>query len=248
LHVPTLPVTPVEIGVALGLVIIGSILQGSVGFGLAVVAAPILMLINPVFIPGPLLFATVLLVLLIALRDRREVIASDVGLGIFGRMLGTLPAAYAISTLPVPAYELLFAGLVMFVVIISSSGWHITATKLNVIIAAMISGFSGTVGSIGGPPMALVYQHERGPRIRGTISTIFTFGTMISVAGLWWAGRFGEVEFFLGLLMMPAVALGFAISRYTACRIDRAHTRPAVLAIAGLSAIVIMLRALSAYF
>jgi hypothetical protein len=61
--------------------------------------------------------------------------------------------------------------------------------------------------------MALVCQHESGPRIRGTLSAIFTIGTTISVAGLWWVGRFGAVELLLGLALMPAVLLGFVLSR-----------------------------------
>jgi hypothetical protein len=92
--------------------------------------------------------------------------------------------------------------------------------------------------------MALVYQHEKGPRARGTMSAIFIVGTIISVTGLWWAGKFGVVELVLGLLLMPAVVAGFAISRYTAAWLDARHTRPAILAVSALSALVILGRAL----
>ncbi len=74
--------------------------------------------------------------------------------------------------------------------------------------------------------MALVYQHERGPSVRGTMSSIFVAGTIIAIAGLWWAGRFGLVELALGAILTPAVMLGFAISRYTAVWLDRRHIRP----------------------
>jgi uncharacterized protein len=245
---PTLPVTPTELAVAIGLAIVGSVIQGSIGFGLAVVSAPILLLVNPVFVPGPMLLAAMLLVMLMALRDRRDVIARDIGLATMGRVLGTIPAAYAIAAMPVSTYELLFAALVMLAVVLSALGWHIRRTPANVILAGVLSGFSGTVASIGGPPMALVYQNETGPRIRGTLSVIFTIGTVISVAGLWWAGRFGLVELALGLLLMPAVLLGFALSRFTTGRVDRAHTRPAILFISALSALIIILRALAAHW
>ena len=97
---------------------------------------------------------------------------------------------------------------------------------------------------MGGPAMALVYQHETGPKIRGTLSAIFTIGTAISVLGLWWAGRFGSTELQLALLLMPAVFVGFFLSRYTVGKLDKAHTRPAVLAISALAALAIVLRAL----
>ncbi len=241
---PTLPVTPAEIALAIVLAMLGSIVQGSIGFGLAVVAAPLLMIINPVFVPGPMLLAASLLVGLIAYRDRRAAIRRDVALGIVGRVLGTLPAAYALSVMPAQYYSLLFAALVLLAVGLSLSGWHIPPTPRNVVAAGTLSGFVGTVASLGGAPMALVYQKEEGPRVRGTMSAIFIVGTVASVIGLWFAGKFGPVELVLGLLMMPGIALGFALSRYTSRWIDRAYFRPAVLVVSAASGVAILVRAL----
>jgi uncharacterized membrane protein YfcA len=243
--VPTLPVTPVELAIAMVLVTAGSLVQGSVGFGMAVVAAPILLLVNPVFVPGPMLLAAVFLVMLMALRNRRDVIVGDVAVATAGRILGTAPAALAIRALEPSIFELLFAVLVIAVVLLSVKGIYLRRTPRNVFAAAALSGFIGTMSSMGGPAMALVYQHESGPKIRGTLSAIFTIGTAISVLGLWLAGRFGAVELQLALLLMPAVLAGFLLSRYTVGRMDKAHTRPAVLAISALSALAILLRALA---
>jgi len=242
--VPTLPVTPAELAIAMVLVAAGSVVQGSIGFGMAVVAAPILLLINPVFVPGPMLLAAVFLVLLMALRNRRDVIVGDVAVATVGRILGTAPAAMAIRALEPSIFELLFAVLVVAVVLLSLKGIHLRRTPRNVFAAAALSGFIGTMSSMGGPAMALVYQHETGPKIRGTLSAIFTIGTAISVLGLWWAGRFGSTELQLALLLMPAVFVGFFLSRYTVGKLDKAHTRPAVLAISALAALAIVLRAL----
>ncbi len=240
---PTLPVPPAEIALALFLAAIGATLQGSVGFGLAVVSAPILLLLHPAWVPGPMLLAALLLVVLIAHRDRAHILRGDVALGTLGRLMGTLPAAYALRMLPATVYDLIFAAIVLFGVLLSVSGWHITRTPLNVVFAGTLSGIAGTISSIGGPPIALVYQHEKGPRVRSTMSAIFTVGTFISIGGLWWAGRFGMVELCLGLLLMPAVLVGFAFSRRTALWLDGRQIRPAILAIAALSAILILARA-----
>ncbi|HEX2473474.1 MAG TPA: sulfite exporter TauE/SafE family protein [Lacipirellulaceae bacterium] len=241
---PSLPVTPAELAIAMVLAAAGSVVQGSIGFGMAVVAAPILLLVNPVFVPGPMLLAAVFLVLLMALRDRRDVILGDVAVATVGRVLGTVPAALAVRALEPSVFELLFAVLVIAVVLLSVKGLYLRRTPRNVFAAATLSGFIGTMSSMGGPAMALVYQHETGPKIRGTLSAIFTIGTAISVLGLWWAGRFGAVELQLALLLMPAVFVGFLLSRYTAGRLDKAHTRPAVLAISALAALAIVLRVL----
>jgi len=240
---PTLPVSPAEIAIALLLAAIGATLQGSIGFGLAVVAAPILLLLDPVWVPGPMLFAALTLVVLIAHRDRVHILGSDVALGTFGRFLGTVPAAYAIRMLPGTVYDLIFAAIVLTGVLLSTSGWHIARTPLNILAAGTLSGIAGTISSIGGPPLALVYQREKGPNVRSTMSAIFTVGTMISIAGLWWAGRFGLIELCLGLILMPAVLIGFAVSRHTALWLDRRHIRPAILAVSAASALLILARA-----
>jgi hypothetical protein len=201
------------------------------------------LLIDPRFVPGPMLLAAVFLVILIALRERRDVIGRDVALATLGRVLGTVPAAYAVSTLPMNLYQVVFAALVLLAVGLSVLGWQLRPTPINVVGASILSGFIGTMSSAGGPPLAMVYQHETGPTIRGTLSAIFTIGTTISLAALWCVGRFGPVELMLGLVLLPGVLVGFVLSRYTARRLDRAHTRPAVLAASVLAALAVALRA-----
>jgi uncharacterized membrane protein YfcA len=244
--VPPLPVNPAQLSVALALVAIGATIQGSIGIGLAVIAAPILLIVSPEFVPGPMLIAAMLLTLLMAHRERNHTAWDEVAVGTGGRIIGMLPAAYALGRVPATShtYDLLFAVLVLLAVLLSVSGWHIPLTLRNVFLSAIGSGFVSTVSAIGGPPMALVYQNEAGPRIRSTLSAIFTIGTVISAAGLWWAGRFGASELLLGVLLLPGVLVGFALSRYTAARLEQAHIRPAVLAISALAAVVIAVRAL----
>jgi uncharacterized membrane protein YfcA len=243
--VPTLPVTPVQIAVALGLTVIGCAIQGSVGIGYAVIVAPLLLLFAPAFVPGPIVVSALLLVMLIASRDRHAVIVRDIKYATVGRALGTIPAAYMLATLPRSVYELVFGALVMLGVVVSVGGLHIPATRKNVVLASILSGFMSAVSSIGGPPMALLYQHEEGPRIRATISAIFTIGGFITLAGLWWAGKFSVVELLLGVLLMPGVVVGFYLSKFTASRLDAAHARPALLIVSGLCAIVVIVRALA---
>jgi uncharacterized protein len=241
----TLPVTPVELAAGWGMVIMGSIIQGSIGFGLAAVVAPVLLLMNPIFLPGPMLFTAMLLNALIAYRDRRHTHWQEVTVGTGGRIIGMLPAALAIRFMSAQAYDLVFSLAVLAGVAISLAGWHFRLTLRNLFLTAIGSGFVSTVSAVGGPPMALVYQHEEAPKIRGTLNTIFTIGTPISLFGLWWAGRFGVAEFTLGILLMPAILIGFALSHYTAGRLDQRHTRPAVLFLSAATAIIVMIRALA---
>ncbi len=154
---PSLPVPPSELAIALVLAAIGATLQGSVGLGLAVVAAPILLLLNPLWVPGPMLFAALVLVAMIAYRDRAHIIVPDVALATTGRVLGTIPAAYLMNILPGEFYDLTFSSLVLMGVLMSVTGWHIARPPRNVVCSGIFSGVASTMSPVGGPPMALNY-------------------------------------------------------------------------------------------
>jgi uncharacterized protein len=243
---PPLPVPLAQLMVALGLVVIGSVIQGSIGFGLAAVVAPVLLLVNKIFLPGPMLVTSMLLTFLIAWRDREHTVWPEVAVGTSGRIIGMLPASLALRYMSGPSYELLFAAAVLAGVVISMGGWHVRLTLRNLFFTAIGSGFVSTVSAVGGPPMALVYQNEQAAKIRGTLNTVFTIGTPISLFGLWWAGWFGMPELLVGLLLMPGVVIGFALSRYTATRVEGRQTKPAILALAAATAIVVIIRSLRA--
>lgn len=240
----TAPLSPCQFFIAFVLAMVGSIIQGSIGFGMAALTAPILLLVNPIFVPGPIMLPGVLLVSLLAYRERKSVVMPEVVIGVLGYMLGAIPAVCAISKLPESSYQLLFATLVILGVGVSLAGWRFALTPHNLFGAAVFSGFAGTAAGIGGPFVALVYQYEKGPRIRGTMSTIFAIGTVVALVGLHWSGHFGIREILLGMWLIPGVILGFFVSQFTNPFIDKAHTRPAVLAISLMAAIAIFVRVL----
>jgi uncharacterized membrane protein YfcA len=245
LVVPTLPVTPFELVIALGLVTIGAIVQGSIGFGLVLVVAPVLMLVNRIFLPGPMIVSSMLLTTLIVHRDRQHIDWSDVSVCTSGRIAGMLPAALAVKFLTAQAYELMFSLAVLAGVLLSAVGWQVPLTMRNLFMTSVGSGFMSTVSAIGGPPLALVYQHEPAAKIRATLSAIFTLGSPISIVGLWWAGKFGMAEIVLGVVLCPAILVGFHLSRFTAGRLDPGHLRPAILGMSATTAVIVMVQALA---
>ncbi len=52
-------------------VAVGAAVQGSLGLGYPLIAAPFLILIDPLLVPGPVLINALVLVVLITIRDRR---------------------------------------------------------------------------------------------------------------------------------------------------------------------------------
>lgn len=227
---------------AFGIATIGAALQGSIGFGLGLIGVPLLVLINPVFIPGPLLLAALMLTLLISYREHHAIHVQGLKWAIPGRIAGAILGAALLTIVPQDSLSVLFGAMVLLAVAISIVGIDLPITPGNIFGAATFSGFMGTTSSIGGAPMALVYQREKGPRLRGTLSGIFVFGTIISLISLVFIGRFGLKEIQVALVMFPGVILGFFLSSRTAKILDRGFIRPAVLVASSISGIIVIIR------
>lgn len=220
----------------------GAVLQGSIGFGLGLMAAPLLVLVEPRLVPAPLLLASGVLTVLLTHRERHAIITDDLKWSLGGRVLGTLPALAVLTVVPGERLGLAFGALVLLGVGLSASGWHLPPSPRVLLGAGALSGFMATIAAIGGPPMALVYQRESGPRIRATLSAYFVVGVAISLAGLAWVGRFGLAETALAGALIPAILAGFWVSRHTARRLDRGSLRPAVLIVSAASAAAVIVK------
>ena len=220
---------------ATSIIAMGALLQGTVGFGLGLISAPLLLLIDPRLVPGPILCASGLLTLLLARRDWHGVQGADLRWALGGRVVGTFPAMAALAWLSNDLLDVLFGALVLFGVALTASGRHPRPGPRTLLGAGFLSGFMGTTTSIGGPPMALLYAGETGPRLRGTLSAFFVVGVALSVSALIVVGRFGFTELQLGASLFPGIVAGFLASRRPAAALDRGPLRPAVLAVATLA-------------
>lgn len=90
--------------------------------------------------------------------------------------------------------------------------------------------------------MALVYQKQKGSRIRGTLAAIFAVGTVISIVSLVIVSRFGWREIQAAIVLFPGILLGFFISRHLSRILDRRFIRTAILITSALSGIFAMLK------
>lgn len=225
-------------------VLIGATLQGSIGFGLGFVGAPLLMLISSTFIPAPLLCTAVVLTVLIAHREREGIGITEIKWAIVGRLLGVTAAAAVLASISTEGLALMLGVLILALVGLSVSGLHFRPTTVSLLVAGCVSGFGGTVASVGAPPMAIVYQHASGPKIRGTLSAFFVIGTIMSLAALLVVGRLGLSELLTGAKIMPGLLLGFAVSRRITPFVDRGYTRYAVLGFSAIGGLALVLREL----
>jgi uncharacterized membrane protein YfcA len=240
----TPPVDLTAFALASLVVAAGAALQGTIGFGLGVFAVPLLLLFVPALVPGPLLASSILLTVLLAHHDRAGIHWRDLAWALSGRSVGIVLAAGLIVTVSPRAMALWSGALVLFAVALSASGLHVQPAPRSLLAAGLLSGVLGTAVSIGGPPIALLYQHETGARLRGTLAAFFLIGVTLSLLGLRMARRFGLPELRLALYLVPGVLAGFLVSRRAGHLLDRGFTRPAILIVSALSSVLVILRAL----
>ena len=234
--------SPGEILTVVLTVLFGATLQGSIGFGMGLLASPILILIDPRFVPGPILLSTTVLTVLLVYRERTAIDFHGIQWAMVGRVFGTVLASAILLVVSADQLVLLIGVFILSAVGMSLSGFRFDPIRPVLVVAGMLSGLLGTVASVGGPPMALVYQHAEGARIRSTMSGFFLLGTILSLGALWYVGRFGVHEIQLTLVMLPSVLTGFVLSKWTAVYVDRGYVRPAVLSVAAGAGLLVIIR------
>jgi uncharacterized membrane protein YfcA len=234
--------SPLTIVAALAIITAASAIQAIVGMGLALIAVPLLALVEPGFIPGPMLLAGVTLSMAMAYRGRRNLHGKDLGWSLTGLGMGTLVGAVILSSLSGPSLPKVIGALVLTAVVISVSGVRVAPTRLAFLIAGSAAGVMGTMVGIHGPPIALVLQNAKPDTIRAMLGAFFAVAGVGSVAALAAVGLFGVRELALSAILVPGVAAGFFIAplfgRFVAGRVIRI----AILGISAVGGVMLILR------
>lgn len=235
-----MPVDLLELLLVFVIVTAGAMLQGSLGFGLGPLAVPLLLIIDPTFIPGPLLLVSIFLTFSVFRRERKNFHKESFSWAIFGRIIGSIIGAWLLVLIPAEGLNIFYGGLIILAVILSVSGWKLAMVPKNYVLAATLSGLMATAAAMGGPAMAMIYQHGSGPRLRSTLSAIFIIGSFISLGALLWVGKLGLPEIIRAGILLPGIVTGFYLSRFSMTILDKKYLRPAILTVSAISALVLV--------
>lgn len=216
----------------------GAVVQGSVGFGFALVVVPVLTFVRPDVLPATVLLLTLPLSVTMAVRERRAVEVVGLVYLLAGRLAGTFVGAGLLLLVPEEYLSVLFGGLVVVAVLTSSLAPEVSLSNRTKVAGGVASGIMGTAAGIGGPPLALIFQSRSGPEIRATLAAAFIFGTTISLLVLTLVGRLGREHLFLALELLPVLLLGLWAANYLASLLTGRWLRPAVLLFAAASGLV----------
>ncbi len=225
---------------ALLIVTTGIALQAIIGIGFGLVAAPLLYLLDPAYVPAPILITGFMLSLIIVLQQRQNLPWRRVMPAIIARLPGAWLGAWLLLVIPQATLSLLFGSAILLAVILSLRSFTLRVSPTSLAISGFISGAIGTATSVGGPPMALIYQHEPRHTARNEIAAFFLIGTPGSIVVLALQGGIDQYSLILSLKMLPGVFLGWALARLMERRLNMSSARTALLTVSSLSAVLVI--------
>ena len=225
--------------------VVGAAVQGLVGLGLGLVAAPVTVMLEPRLMPDLLLWLAMLMPVVSLLREREDIDWRGLGWSVAARVPGTVVGVYLVAIFSARALGVAVGLMVLLSLAVTAHAVVLPVNRITLTVAGFASGITGTATSIGGPPMAVLLQHRAPLQIRTTLAVYFLLGAGLSLVGLGVTGSLERSTFYLALLLVPCLVLGFVMSRVLHRRLRREHVRPAVLAVCAASAVVLLVRSVA---
>lgn len=229
---------------AMGAIFLGSFVQSAIGFGLAVVAAPLLFLISPEYIPAPIVMVALFNSFFNAYKYRNNIAIGGLKMAIYGRVPGSIAGGILLLYVSSSILSLWLGGMVLLAVLISLLPIRFEPTSNRMAIAGFFSGFMGTSSSIGGPPMALILQHQEASSLRGNLAAFFVFSSIISLVVQYFIGYLTWEHVRLTLPLLPMGWLGYVAAQVVVKYIAKDWIRIFTLLVCLTSGVTAIIRGL----
>ena len=222
-------------------VTVAAFVQGSSGLGFALIVAPVVGMLDPHLLPVFVLASMIPLNLYVAWRERASLDLRGAG-WIAGARLAATPGGLALLWL-IPDRSLgLFVGIAtVLAAVVSLAAPAFTPGRAAYVGAGAVTGLTETATGVGGPPLALVYQHRPPAELRSTVAACFLIGEVASLGLLFATGQGRPEDLGWAAALLPAIAAGAWLSRLVHHRLDARRMRLFVLVFALVSGLVLML-------
>jgi len=225
---------------AAGSLLAGCWLQTALGFGMAVVAAPIIVLIEPAWVPVSLTIAALFLSVLNSWNQKQDIQLRRMLVPFLTRLPGSALGLWLLLQMDSLLLQLSVAVVVLLAVLVSLAGKQFDYTAGRLGLAGFISGITGTTTSVGGPPMALVMQYGEPQVIRANLSIYFSYSCSISLLGYYFTDLLSPQLLFESLTFLPFCLLGFITGIKARPFVDGGHFRPILLGLCTITGLLVL--------
>lgn len=216
--------------------------QGTTGVGFALVVAPVMAFVAPNLLPVCLLALMVPLNVYVVWRERAALDRSGAGWITAGRFLGTFGGLWVLTVLTSSQLQILIGAAIILAAAVTLIAPSFDPGRGAFVAVGAITGVTETATGIGGPPLALVYQHQAAATLRSTLALCFLLGQLMSLAILALAGRATAAQFAIALMLAPALVIGAALSHLIHGRIGGGALRAFVLIFAAATGALLLVR------
>ncbi|MGT2531959.1 sulfite exporter TauE/SafE family protein [Streptomyces nojiriensis] len=215
--------------------------QGTSGLGFALVVAPVAGLLAPALLPVFVLALMIPLNVYVAWRERHSLDLRGAGWITAARLAATPGGLVLLWAVPERRLGLVVGVATVLAAVVSLAAPAFVPGRAAYLGAGLVTGLTETATGVGGPPLALVYQHRPPAELRSTVAVCFLIGEVVSLALLLATGQGSPAQLGWAVLLLPALAVGAWLSRLAHHRVDAAKMRPLVLVFALVSGAVLIL-------
>ncbi|MEU7553758.1 sulfite exporter TauE/SafE family protein [Streptomyces sp. NPDC044571] len=222
-------------------VAVAAFVQGAGGLGFALIVAPVAGLLDPALVPVFVLASMIPLNAYVAWRERASLDLRGAGWITGARLAATPGGLLLLWAIPSGRLGLFVGAATVLAALVSLAAPAFTPSRGAYVGAGLVTGLTETATGVGGPPLALVYQHRPAAELRATVAVCFLVGEAASLGLLFATGRAAPAQLGQAVLLLPALAAGAWLSRLVHHRFDARRTRLFVLVFALVSGAVLML-------
>ena len=223
-------------------VMLAACIQGTIGIGFALIVAPVMAFLKPELLPVSLLILMLPLNLFTVLRERKAIDWTGSGWITLGRLFGAFAGASVLAALSPRALYLLVGSATIAAALVTVIAPVFSPNRSAFVTVGLLTGISETATGIGGPPLALAYQHHRPEVLRATLAGCFLVGQLLSLGVLGAGGRTNLQQLASAALLVPFLAIGGLTSSFLRHRVNERILRALVLVFAVTSGAILIIR------
>lgn len=115
--------TAAEYALIAGVIFLAACLQASSGFGMGMLAAPVIAMVDPALLPATLILLALLVTVLVTVRERQHLDLRGTGWALLGRIPGSLLGAWLVAVLSREGLAWVVAAVVLTGLVLAGRGW-----------------------------------------------------------------------------------------------------------------------------
>jgi uncharacterized membrane protein YfcA len=239
----------IQIAIVSLIVLAGSTVLSTVGFGIAVTASPLLLLfVDPQTVVILLNTVSVALFILVIVQTRRALPAREMLPVAIAGVLGVPVGVWVLSSISTSALRIGITVLIILMTLTFRFRLHITGARARMVgppVGFIVAILLASLG-IGGPVLVLFFlaRDWTSHAIRVSLAFYFLLVQTVSVVGYVVAGLFTQERIALVLIVALPALVGFSIATQLVHHMNERRFRQGVIAVIMVSSVMVLGREL----